>query len=711
MNKKGFTILELVVVFVLIVVLAGLGIVSYKALTDKAEVSYYNAIEGDILLSGNSYFQEHRDELPVNSYSAVSLGKLIDDNYIDPVKDKNGNLCTDGNVYVYRGENKGYEYEVCLKCGDYESSGGKYCKPENSGPSVMIPTNSLCKRKKDATYIGRIINLTTVISGRGYTLSGYSQMNANEDGYVITAKLEEGYRWNDNTVEDKTFKCSLYKATPEIVLSNTRGLAVVGNETKFREKSNVGGKFVNTSHNSDVAIVTGNSEKTVTANSENEVTIKGLSGGKTEIKVMFTPADTNNYKTVRDIGYSVTVSGGINKPTEAYCEEELVYNGKEQELTKETGEEFIFINNKGINAGEYEVIARLQDGNKWEDNSEEDVKINCQIKKREVAIIVDNKIMTYGGEVPTYSYLKAGEVNGESAISGTINYTIKDTNNNIVTVNETTNVGTYTIEPSGGTVGSNYELKYINGTLDINKAKAVITCDDKTYTGSAQTIASCSGGTVGNASQTDYSSIGYKITCTGDANHTDAENKTCYINKADAVLTCTNRTYTGGTLTLYTEATGCSSVTNGEKTAPGTYTLTCNPDNNHNAPSTCSASIINPATPTPVPKERYRFKCYCVKYAGAGKEDRYIVKYSCTYSSVNICENSATADNWCKAFCKQWVYENRYQRVWDSNNASQCGGFNSNNKYEHYSPPNYTNYCQKYKSGDTCNYNINIDGY
>ena len=63
----------------------------------------------------------------------------------------------------------------------------------------------------------------------------------------------------------------------------------------------------------------------------------------------------------------------------------------------------------------------------------------------------------------------------------------------------------------------------------IAKTKAVITCSNKTYNGSTQSIATCSGGTVANASQINAGN--YTITCTGDSTHLNADSKTCSIAK------------------------------------------------------------------------------------------------------------------------------------------------------------------------------------
>ena len=74
------------------------------------------------------------------------------------------------------------------------------------------------------------------------------------------------------------------------------------------------------------------------------------------------------------------------------------------------------------------------------------------------------------------------------------------------------------------------------------------------------------------------------------------------VNKVNATLTCKNTVYNGTEQTLYTAATGCTSVTNGKKTNAGTYTLSCVVDGNHNAPSNCN-SVIQKATPSFVATE------------------------------------------------------------------------------------------------------------
>ena len=72
-------------------------------------------------------------------------------------------------------------------------------------------------------------------------------------------------------------------------------------------------------------------------------------------------------------------------------------------------------------------------------------------------------------------------------------------------------------------------------TITVNKANAVITCSNKDYTGTTQTIASCSGGTISGANQINVGE--YNIQCVGDSNHFDAAPTKCQINDTPIVTT------------------------------------------------------------------------------------------------------------------------------------------------------------------------------
>ena len=184
-------------------------------------------------------------------------------------------------------------------------------------------------------------------------------------------------------------------------------------------------------------------------------------------------------------------------------------------------------------AGSQNVTATLDSTTPyiWSDNTTGTKTISCSIGKAALTITADNKTMTYGGSAPSYSYTVSGLKGTDTqanVVTGTATYTIKS-GSTTVTVGSTTNVGTYSIVPSGLTIGSNYSANYAAGTLTVNKKSLTpsVTASDKTYDGT--TSATCnvtlsgivSGDTVtanatGTFSDADVGT-GKTVTCSGIA--------------------------------------------------------------------------------------------------------------------------------------------------------------------------------------------------
>ena len=78
MKSKGFTVIELLISFVIITLIAAIGIISYNYVYSSVETNYYKTLEDSLLLSGNQYFQSHREELPIRGSKTVSVKDLVD---------------------------------------------------------------------------------------------------------------------------------------------------------------------------------------------------------------------------------------------------------------------------------------------------------------------------------------------------------------------------------------------------------------------------------------------------------------------------------------------------------------------------------------------------------------------------------------------------------------------------------------------------------
>ncbi|KAF5074510.1 MBG domain [anaerobic digester metagenome] len=191
--------------------------------------------------------------------------------------------------------------------------------------------------------------------------------------------------------------------------------------------------------------------------------------------------------------FTSTFSGLVNGEDETALTGTLTYTG-----TAATA----------VNAGTYTITPQGVTSDNYEITF---VNGSLEIGKAALTVTAENKTKTYDGSAfTTFTSTFSGLVNGEdaSALSGTLAYT-----GDAATA---TNAGTYTITPQGVT-SDNYEISFVNGSLEIGKAALTVTADDKakTYDGSAfTTFTSTFSGFVNGE---DATVLGGALTYTGDA--------------------------------------------------------------------------------------------------------------------------------------------------------------------------------------------------
>lgn len=123
-NKKGFTLVELLAVFVILGVLLMIAIPAVNGYLKKGAKSYYQALETDVMASGKDYLLNYKSLLPreIGNSSVINIDELVNNKYIDEIKDEDGNKCTGTITTVKTGKDK-YDYHICLDCGEnYHSS-------------------------------------------------------------------------------------------------------------------------------------------------------------------------------------------------------------------------------------------------------------------------------------------------------------------------------------------------------------------------------------------------------------------------------------------------------------------------------------------------------------------------------------------------------------------------------------------------------------
>ena len=227
MKNKAFTVIELLVIIAL---LGGIAIVSYNSVFQKVEESYYSSLENGLLLSGNDYFQDHRKELPISGYSVVSVSDLISSNYTEQLKDRSGNNCNSGKVFVYKG-NTGYEYEVCLECGNYKSE-GNYCK--GNIPGIIVSG----KRKSNNMEYNPLLSYSSV-EVLDNDIAVISLDMKYEEESTETLSISRYVVRNINTGEEKTCNATNNKCSLEIDNSGSFIVTAYNGATKVGEGKNI----------------------------------------------------------------------------------------------------------------------------------------------------------------------------------------------------------------------------------------------------------------------------------------------------------------------------------------------------------------------------------------------------------------------------------------------------------------------------------------
>lgn len=147
-GQKGFTIVELLGVIVLLALIAIIAVPSVANMLKETTIAYYTTNENTLELGAKDYYSANRGLLPkkYGETSMVDIEQLVSSGYIDPIVDKKNKSCT-GYVIVYKEETENYKYHTCVICDDYQTK-GQYCSEE-----YYPENNYIIESPKDATHI------------------------------------------------------------------------------------------------------------------------------------------------------------------------------------------------------------------------------------------------------------------------------------------------------------------------------------------------------------------------------------------------------------------------------------------------------------------------------------------------------------------------------------------------------------------------------
>lgn len=173
-------------------------------------------------------------------------------------------------------------------------------------------------------------------------------------------------------------------------------------------------------------------------------------------------------------GVSVTAKEGTNYT--------ITYGTTENDCTLTSSPEH-------TNADAYTIYFKVVDNDTLADYVG---SVTLTIKKKAVEIKVNDVTITYGEEIPAFSYTVTGLIDPDKLSDEAVVYTVKTLSGEAVYIGAGTDAGDYVISVSGLTASNNYNvLPFVSGKLTINKKSATVTwtnAENRDYSPDGQTL-------------------------------------------------------------------------------------------------------------------------------------------------------------------------------------------------------------------------------
>ena len=193
MKNKGFTLVELLAAMVILAILIMIGVMTVSNVFDNTKDNYYKSMENTLNIAGNEFFNDNRQEKPIDDYNFVDLATLQEHEYLEELMtyDNKEKCDPKSGVFIFN-DNDHTGYEVCLICGDHKSK-GDFCNGKKMGVidvsgNVNEPNgpfyNPLLSYSGTSWINALSIYIHFNLETEGMSVSEYKIYNANTNGYV-----------------------------------------------------------------------------------------------------------------------------------------------------------------------------------------------------------------------------------------------------------------------------------------------------------------------------------------------------------------------------------------------------------------------------------------------------------------------------------------------------------------------------------------------
>lgn len=258
-NKKGFTLTEILAVIAILGVILAIAVPSYNSLSKKFEKAYYEKLEGSVLAAAKSYYKENAESRPAELLysSVVTFSKLKENKNIDDIKGYKlvGDL--KGRIIIVK-KVEGYDYKMCYlapntedeknasttltdgdlleKLGTNETTNANNCDPNwlNNGANTFNATYG--NTEAIYLYYSETNNPKTIKEKLGVRKTLKKRASYSSENYLETVELGNTKYYPENITaidlrtakeQDQTYNLTYRIKTEDQDITKTKVLHIV----------------------------------------------------------------------------------------------------------------------------------------------------------------------------------------------------------------------------------------------------------------------------------------------------------------------------------------------------------------------------------------------------------------------------------------------------------------------------------------------------